>query len=441
MLLSASAVSYKNPLPHGRKEVYVQNKKKKKSKAESMLSARSQILNIVFVVAILVFTFIFLFNSIMNDPNTNLEDLEFSDLGQLNWWWLLPALACLVLSVSFEAVNLNILCRKVGYKRSIAQSMTFASSDIYFSAITPSATGGQPAAAYYMTKSGVPLSLATAVLMLNVTIYTVGLLVIGAVALILKPQTFLDFDVFQKICVIIGIVFHAILIVACLVCMFSRRVVYFFGDVFYGILAKLRLVKNKEEKIVAFRASVAGYRAAFGIVKEHPWLLPMLLFNGIMQRVILAPITYFVLLAMQPLFGGASIPNMMEVIIMQLYCTVGASAMPLPGGMGIAETLFNSMFSTICDADNLRVLAMLLSRTFSSYLAIITCGAVTITHHLRMKRGEFRRRAIDSPFDSVEPPPPTEALDGAADADVPTADISSDATSADTPSDSPDEQC
>ncbi len=397
----------------------MQDKKKKKSKAESMLSARSQTLNIIFVIAILAFTFIFLFNSIANDPNTNLEDLEFSDLGQLNWWWLLPALGCLILSIGFEAVNLDILCRKIGYKRSVSQSVIFASSDIYFSAITPSATGGQPAAAYYMTKSGVPLSLSTVVLMLNVTLYTVGLLVISAVALILDLETFLNFDVFQKICVIVGIVFHAILIVACLICMFSRRVVYFFGNVFYTVLEKLHLVKNKEEKLISFRASVAGYRAAFGIVKQHPWLLPMLLFNGIMQRVILAPITYFVLLAMQPLFGNASIPGMMDVIVMQLYCTVGASAMPLPGGMGIAETLFNGMFSTICDADNLRVLAMLLSRTFSSYLAIITCGTITITHHLRMKRREIRRRAIDSPLDSVEPEQPTDPLDGAADADMP----------------------
>ncbi len=395
-------------------------KKKKKNKAESMLSARSQILNIVFVIAILVVTFIFLFNSIMNDPNTNLEDLEFSDLGKLNWWWLLPALLCLVMSVGFEAINLNILCRKIGYKRSVKQSAVFASSDIYFSAITPSATGGQPAAAYYMTKSGVPLSLSTAVLMLNVTLYTVGLLVISAIALILNPRIFIEFDTFQKICVIVGVVFHAVLIVACLVCMFSKRVVYLFGDLFYGVLSKLRLVKDKDAKIAVFRNSVAGYRAAFAIVRDNLWLIPVLLFNGIMQRVILAPITYFVLLAMEPLFGGAAIPGFMEVLVMQLYCTVGASAMPLPGGMGIAETLFNGMFASICDADNLRVLAMLLSRTFSSYLAIIVCGTVTMTHHIRMKRAYFRRRMAKSAQDSVEPPLPVAPLDGAADADMPT---------------------
>ncbi len=398
-----------------------EKKKKKKSKTESMLSARSQIMNIVFVLAILAVTFIFLFNSIANDPNTNLEDLEFSDLGQLNWWWLLPALGCLVLSIGFEAFNLNLLCRKIGYKRSIRESTVFASSDIYFSAITPSATGGQPAAAYYMTKSGIPLSLSTAVLVLNVTIYTVGLLVISGFAMIADLGTFLAFDTFQQVCVIIGIVFHAILIIACLVCMFSKRVIYFLGNVFYGLLAKLHLVKNKDEKIRAFRRSVEGYRAAFGIVKEHPWLLPTLLANGILQRIILAPITYFVLLAMQPLFGGAALPGFWEVFMMQLYCTVGASAMPLPGGMGIAETLFNGMFSTICDADNLRVLAMLLSRGFSSYLAIIVCGGITIVHHLRMKRAEhLRRTADDDPFDTDDPRS-TEALDGAADADAPDA--------------------
>ncbi len=386
---------------------------KKKSKAESMLSARSQTMNIVIVIAILVFTFIFLFKNIY-DPK---HPIHISQLLQLNWGWLIPALGCLAASVAFEAINLKILCKKVGYDRPFGQAMIYSSADIYFSAITPSATGGQPAAAYYMTKSGVPLSLSTAVLILNVTLYTIGLLVISAFALILKPQIFLDFDIFQKICVIVGIVFHAILIVACFVCMFSKRVVYFLGDVFYGLLAKLHLVKNKEEKIAVYRAAVEGYRNAFNIVKQNWWLLPMLLFNGIMQRVILAPITYFVFKAMAPL--GVPEMGFFDVFVMQLYCTVGASAMPLPGGAGIAETLFVGMFEGMPNVEEFAFLGMVLSRTFSSYLAIIGCGSATMIHHFRMKRAEFRRRAIDSPFDSTEPEPRTGALDGVADADLP----------------------
>ncbi len=393
-------------------------KKNKKSKAESMVSARSQVLNIVFIVAILVVTFIFLYNSLMNDPNAGLDKLHASDLLKLDWWWLIPAALCLVLSVGFLTLSLYILCRMVGYRRRVKQNIVYAAADIYFSAITPSASGGQPATAYYMTKSGIPLSLSTAVLMLNVTIYTVGLLTVSAIALIADFGTFLDFNGWQKFCVIFGIAYHTVLTIACVTCMVSRRVVYFLGDVVFGLLAKLRIVKDKDAKIAAFRQAADGYREAFGIIKRHPWLIPVLFINGFLQRAMLAPITYFVFLAMAPLFGGAALPSIGEVIIMQFYCFVGASAIPLPGGMGIAETLFNGMFAKICSVDSLRVLAMFLSRTFSSYLSIITCGTITMTHHIRMKRAEFRRRAIDSHEDPIEPEAPTASHDGIADADI-----------------------
>lgn len=366
---------------------------KKRNKAEKMLSARSQMLNILFSVAILTFTIIYLFNSIY-DKNHPIKAAYFADL---NWWWFLPAALCMVASVMFETMNLWVLCRSVGYRRSVRQSMVYASSDIYFSAITPSATGGQPAAAYYMTKSGVPLSLSTAVLVLNVTIYTVGLLAVAGIAFLIRPGFFIGFSGMEKACVLIGMGFHALLIAVCLICMFSRRVVFWLGDVVIGLLAKLHIFKNKEERIASFRASVSNYRAALSIVRKHRWLLPFLLFNGIMQRVILAPITFFVLRAM----GMDQIP-FFEIISMQLYCTVGASAIPLPGGVGIAETLYINVFDTFMPGqENLCFFSMLLSRSFSSYLSIIFCGTLTMVHHTRMKRAEFNRRRMAPAFDSL----------------------------------------
>ncbi len=356
----------------------------KKTQTERMLSIRSQLLNYLFIAAILVFTFVFLFRRLYDPENP----ISLSDFLSLDWWWLLPALGCLVISVGSEAVNLFLLCRAVGYKRSLKQAVVYASSDIYFSAITPSATGGQPAAAYYMTKGGVPLSQSTAVLILNVTLYTVGLLVISLVALLVKPQLFLDFSALEKACVIVGISFHAILIVFCLACMLSKKFVYFLGDLMFGILGKLHLVKNREERITVYRASVDSYRSAFAIVKEHKWLLPTLMTNAVMQRMILAPVAYFVFRAM----GLGDAATFWELFAMQLYCIVGASALPLPGGMGLAETLHVETFSKYLPDMGACMFSMLLTRIFTSYLAIVTCGAITLTHHFRMKRRESQRR-------------------------------------------------
>jgi hypothetical protein len=375
----------------------------KRDKTEKMLSARSQLLNILFIVLILTATLIFLFNSFY-DPD---HPLQASYFHNLKWWWFLPALACMLLSIGCETGNLWILCRAVGYRRSPRQTLVYASSDIYFSAITPSATGGQPAAAYYMTKSGMPLSLSTAVLILNVTLYTFGLLAISAIAFIMNPSVFIrEFDALQKICVLVGMGFHALLIVFCLVCMFSKRFVYLLGDMMFGLLAKLHIVKNKEERIAAYRSSVATYQAALGIVRQNRWLLPALFFNALMQRVILAPITYFVCLAIG-IPGVSTASSFAQIFATQLYCTVGASAIPLPGGVGIAETLYIGMFdslisgASIASNENLCMFSMLLSRSFSSYFSIIFCGVITITHHVKMKRAEYNRRRMAPPFDSL----------------------------------------
>ena len=380
--------------------------KPKKDKAEKMLSARSQFTNMLFVLVILALTFIFLFtnfNKLLKTPSEDPVELGGLHYGALRWWWLLPALACLALSVLAEAVNLWLLCRKVGFPRSLRQTTAYASSDIYFSAITPSATGGQPAAAYYMTKSGIPLSLSTAVLILNVTLYTIGLLFISALAFILNPSIFISLNPSQKIFVLVGVGFHAILIVICLICMFSRRFIFWLGDVAFGLLAKLHIVKNKEERIAAFRASVATYQSALKIVREHRWLLPVLFFNSILQRVVLAPITYFVFLAM----GGMGVPSMhfLEVFTTQLYCIIGASALPTPGGAGLAELLYMGVFyadmAGIPNASSLCMFSLLLSRGISSYLAIIACGTIATVHHLRMKQAELNRRRAGLALEEV----------------------------------------
>ena len=374
----------------------------KKDKAEKMLSARSQFTNMLFVLVILALTFIFLFtnfNKLLKTPSEDPVELGELHYGALRWWWLIPALACLAVSVLAEAVNLWLLCRKVGFPRTIRQTTVYASSDIYFSAITPSATGGQPAAAYYMTKSGIPLSLSTAVLILNVTLYTIGLLF----AFLLRPSMFMDFTTSQKVFVLVGVGFHAILIAICLVCMFSRRFIFWLGDVMFGLLAKLHIVKNKEERIAAFRASVATYQSALKIVREHRWLLPVLFFNSILQRVVLAPITYFVFLAM----GGMGVPSMsfLEVFTTQLYCIIGASALPTPGGAGLAELLYMGVFyadmAGIPNASSLCMFSLLLSRGISSYLAILVCGTIATVHHLRMKQAELHRRQAGLALEEV----------------------------------------
>jgi len=350
---------------------------KKKQNREAMFSARKQVLNIGLVVLILVVTFVFLFNSLsdFNDPGSYKEFLRTTR------WWILPlGLVCLVLSVLCEARNLGMILKLIGHRKSIKECTVYASSDLYFSAITPSATGGQPAAAYYMTKDGVPLSQSSAILVLNVSIYTLGLLVIGLLALFIRPDFYSGFDKKEILCFWLGIGFHGLLILACLVFMFSKRMVLLVGNLVIRLLSVLHIFKDRDAKLAAYRASIANYRACVQIIRENPAIIFRLLFYSVMQRVLLMPITYLTFLACGVKVG------FVDTMVMQAYCTVGASAIPLPGAVGISETLFVDMFSAFpafAGQNSLLMYVMILSRSVSGYLAIVFCGYITMSHHIR----------------------------------------------------------
>ena len=346
---------------------------KKKRDREKLFSAKSQALNIGVIVFILGLTFFVLFRSLYDPDNP----IDFSELLRLEWGWILLGPLFVFLSVFCEARNLSLILREIGHHRSWRECTVYASSDIYFSSITPSATGGQPAAAFYMTKSGIPLSQSSAVLVLNVTFYTVGLIVFTGIAFLLRPEFYASFAPTEKLCVWLGLGFHALLAAVCILFMVSRKMVLLVGGLIIRLLSALHIFKNREEKMQAFRASIETYRSCLTILKRNPSLVFRLLFYSVMQRLILTPITYLVFLSM-----GIE-ASLVDVVSMQIYCTVGASAVPLPGAMGISEALYVLLFKRFIPDPNRCMFSMVLSRSVSGYLAILFCGYVTMSHHIR----------------------------------------------------------
>ena len=84
-----------------------------------------------------------------------------------------------MLGIIFEALSIYLISRQLGHKGRLLSAMVYSSADIYYSAITPSASGGQPAAAYYMHKDGMNVGTASFTLVFNVVAYTAAFLVLA----------------------------------------------------------------------------------------------------------------------------------------------------------------------------------------------------------------------------------------------------------------------
>ena len=113
--------------------------------------------------------------------------------------WTAAAFLCVAGYILFEAAALGTLLRNSGISSRYRDDSFYSASDIYFSAITPSSSGGQPAAAYFMIRNGIPAGVATVTLIINVVMYTFATVVVGIVAIFINRELFMGFSSVSKV--------------------------------------------------------------------------------------------------------------------------------------------------------------------------------------------------------------------------------------------------
>ena len=147
--------------------------------------AKKQILNIAFLVILIGVTFTVIFVS--ND--INLRDVG-AFLSSCNPWYIVAAFGGLLGYIMFEAVSLHIIARTLGHKSKFVSSTAYSTSDLYYSAITPSASGGQPASAFYMMRDGMSGGTAGFTVLFNIIAYTVATILVGLFGVAACPHMF-----------------------------------------------------------------------------------------------------------------------------------------------------------------------------------------------------------------------------------------------------------
>ena len=342
-------------------------------------STRKQILNISFVVLMALVTIIALLGSN--------KELNYASLQQFfhncNLIYIVIAFVCWGAFVLFEALSLHIILKKLGYKQKMSDSIVYSTSDTYYSAITPSATGGQPASAYYMVKNKVPGGVAGFSLIFNLIGYTAAILVIGITALVFGFDLFLEFPVFVKVLVIFGFVAQVLLLIFFISCMCYHEFVLKYGKLFVSLLNKIKIIRNKDKWLLKVENIVEKYRSCYEDFKEHKKMfIPVLLCN-IAQRVSQLLISVFVCMS-------AVNCNFFDVLIMQSFVMLGYNSIPLPGGVGAYEYSYLQIYC-MSFSESFVIISMMVTRIISYYLSLILSGAYTVVYHLlKIKRKEIK---------------------------------------------------
>ena len=306
-------------------------------------------------------------------------------LRQADPFWLALAILFTVLFVVLEGVALSVLLKGIGYRQPLSRAMLYSTSDIYFSAITPSATGGQPASAYFMVRDGVPPGAATVTLLVNLILYTLSLILLGLGSVIFFPGLFFGLGTLSKVLIAVGFAIQVGLIVLFFVLLGKGPTVFGLLTRFVRFLHKKKLVHRLNRRLKKLDNAQKEYETCAEIMKGKSAVFLKALVWNLLQRGLQLAVPMCIYLAL-----GGEPKNAGLLYASQCLVVLGYAPVPIPGGMGVADYLMVDAFSRlsfIAVEDAFRL--DMLSRGLSFYLCVAASGIITLLgyalHHKKEK--------------------------------------------------------
>ena len=356
---------------------------------------RKNIINVCVLAALIGVTFFVIFNN--NDGFSFNSVMDF--VSDIHLPFLIGAFLCMVMNIGFKGMSIGVLSRAMGYRKSLPRNYAYASADIYFSAITPSATGGQPASAFYMVKDDIPISHTTAILSVNLFMYTASLIVLAIITFILRPSLFFNLESWVvKACIIIGLLVQLLFLSVYLMIMISEKAVIKIATWIVNVLAFLHIVKHKREYLGRINASVHRFKKSVILLKNKKKALLGSFLLNFAERIAYISIGVLVFYGAMyniPELAGTHV-DVLDVYALEAYCWFGAYCVPLPGAVGASEAIFNSVFAMIINSPVLLSATMVTTRGINFYIMMMFAGVVTLIDHIRLKVNQHKKKVAET---------------------------------------------
>ena len=285
--------------------------------------------------------------------------------------WLLPALACVVVFIWGESVIVRLLLRSCGRRLSGLRCFLVSAVGFFFSAVTPSAGGGQPMQVYFLRREKIPIPVAAVTLMAVTITYKLVLVIVGLGLTLVYPeflQTHFDETMFLFW---IGLTLTVGWTALLLMLVFHQHLARVLLERGLGLLQKLHILRRKQSHREKLLAAMEKYSETAAYFRTHIGLMALVLVITFVQRFALFTVPWLVYRAFH-LTGY----TWLSIVALQAVIAVAADMLPLPGGLGVTEMLFLTVFAPVFGA--LTLPGMVLSRGLDFYCRLALSAIFTV---------------------------------------------------------------
>ena len=304
-------------------------------------------------------------------------------LQQVDYRWVAGGMVCLLIYWFCDALNLHLPIKRMYNEQPLTNSIKVGMIGLLFNNITPFASGGQPMQAYELTKTGKRLSDSVSALAMKFAITQTALVVSTIVVASFQFRFFINMMKNYLWVTILGFLINVLAIGAVILLGVNKTIITKIATGIIKFLAKIHIVKHKEERIEKMEKSIDNFSEQFQVMKSEKKLVAQMFTIAVIQSLAYYSITYMVYKA----FGNSGI-TFWQIIPIQAFLLLIMMFIPTPGsGLG-AEGGFLLLFNSVFREGTINM-SILFWRIYTFYLQIIVGAFFLIP-----TKGKITKRTI-----------------------------------------------
>lgn len=350
-------------------------KPKEQTKSSKKWSVIFFLLNIGIVIGILSFQL---------NSKAGIEPLSELFSKEHNIKFLILAVLCFLLYEFITSLKLSILTHKFSKKFKFSACLKSEFVFQYYSKIIPLGVAGHPFEVYELNRHGVKANNAIATVSCNYVSNKLTYWLIGILMMVLfftndlaKQMGGAKFNIVITLA-IIALSIITIYVVFVILIMVNKKIANTLVKFLVTILYKLKIVKNRFQ----FYLKIMRPALSFQYKMKNFFKSKKLAMTSLLLSIVSYLVQSSIIACIYFIFVPFNIPDYISLVALAVIIQLASSIMPLPGGSGVAELSFYSVFSILID-NSMLFWALLLWRFLTFYIYLFIGLGITIYSYIK----------------------------------------------------------
>ncbi len=293
-------------------------------------------------------------------------------LAEMNYIWLFGALGCIILHWLTDAIIIRqiapfIAKEKISYIRCIKYGLV----GLYYSALTPFASGGQPLQVVYMKRDGIPVGKSTAIVSVKHFVYLTAMCFTFIFYMLIRGTSFYkNYHTIFWIAVL-GFIANLIGVIFIFIMLTNKALAIKICKWIIMVLRKIRIVKDEDRAYGKIEKTIMDFSKASSYIKTNIFKTVISFLLSLVKLSFMFAIPFMIFKAFN--LTGYS---MWDLSSLNTFMFLTVSFMPTPGTSFAAEGGFTLIYSPVFGSYT--AMAIAAWRFITYYLILITGGLVVV---------------------------------------------------------------